>query len=98
MERLLQDLRFALRRLRKSPGFTLIAGLSLALGIGANTAIFSLVDAVLLRDPAVREPERVLEIYGRSPEFSYVPMSVPDFRDFQRATSQVFSSSYGSAI
>jgi putative ABC transport system permease protein len=98
MERLIQDLRFALRRLRKSPGFTLIALLSLALGIGANTAIFSLVDAVLLRDPAVREPGRVLEIYGKSPEFSYMPMSMPDFREFKRATSHIFSSSYGSAI
>ncbi len=98
MERLLQDLRFALRRLRKSPGFTLIAIVSLALGIGANTAIFSLVEAVLLRDPAVREPDRIVELYGRHPEFNYMPFSNPDFRDLERATSQLFSSSFGSIL
>ena len=98
MERVLQDLRFALRRLRRSPGFTLIAILSLALGIGANTAIFSLVEAVLLRDPAVREPDRIIEVYGKHPDFSYTPLTNPDYRDFRRATSQVFSSSFGSQL
>src|SRR5262245_20913692 len=98
MDRLTKDLRFAVRRLRESPGFTLIAVLSLGLGIGVNTAIFSLVDAILLRDPAIREPNRVIEIYGKSPDFTYVPFSIPDFRDFQHATSNVFSRSFGSAI
>jgi predicted permease len=91
MERLLADLRLALRRMRKRVGFTIVAVLSLALGIGVNTAIFSLVDAVLLRPTSIPYPEQVAEIYENQPGFAYSPFSYPDYRDLREAARSVFS-------
>jgi predicted permease len=64
METLLQDIRFGFRQLMKQPGFAVLAIISMALGIGANTSIFSLVDTALLRPLAVQEPSQLVELYG----------------------------------
>jgi predicted permease len=90
MQTLLPDLRYAARMLLKKPGFTLVAIITLALGIGANTAIFSLVNATLLRPLPVVEPERLVYVFSGNPGAPYNASSYPDYVDF-RDQSQVFS-------
>jgi putative ABC transport system permease protein len=84
-----QDLRYALRGLRQRPGFTLVAVLTLALGIGANTAIFSVVNAVLLRPLAYADPDHLVSLtssYASRGEVN-VPVSAPEFNDYRREVS-----------
>lgn len=83
METLLQDVRFGIRRLLKSPAFSLVAILSLALGIGANTAIFSLVNMILFRPLPVAEPEQVMTVAPIRGSDAMAAHSYPNYRDFR---------------
>jgi hypothetical protein len=93
-----RNLRYAGRRLIQTPGFTVTAVVSLALGIGANTAIFSLVNAILLRHLPFRTPEELVDVYESNPDLPYTPFSYPDYADFRDGTREVFSEVLASRI
>jgi predicted permease len=99
LENLGQDLRFGLRMLLKKPGFALVAVITLALGVGANTAIFSIVNAVLLRPLPYADDERLAMIWGRFPStgIDRLSVSVPEYIDYRdRTTSFSQVGTYGS--
>src|ERR1700751_739692 len=84
MQTILQDVRYAVRQLRKSPGFALTAILTLALGIGVNTAIFSTMDAVILRPLAVPDLHRVVALAEQRNGGGYQQVTLGNYEDWKR--------------
>jgi len=101
VETLRQDLRYGLRQLRHNPGFTIIAVLTLALGIGANTAVYSLVDTILLRPLPYRNPERLVVVSETVPQMGYdneIGMAAGEYLDYRdRNRSFVLTGAYEAA-
>src|SRR5262245_33499793 len=89
----IQDARFSARMLRKSPGFTLVAVLTLALGIGANTAIFSLLYGLAFRNLPVPRPHELVRFGAQSGDNPFVALSLPMFEQLSR-NQKVFSSTF----
>ena len=81
-EQLMQDVRYGLRTLRRSPAFTTVAALTLALGIGANTAIFTVLNGVIFRPLPFADPGRVVMLWENAKQYSQIMVSYPNFRDW----------------
>jgi hypothetical protein len=84
MDRLLQDIKFGTRTLLRTPSFTIVAVLTMALAIGANTAMFSVINAVLLRPLQMHHPERVMAVWQVDPNGSPNAFTTPNFVEWKR--------------
>src|SRR3569833_2093846 len=84
MDRIFQDIRFGIRTLLRSPSFTIVAVLTIALAIGANTAMFSVINAVLLRPLPYNQPDRVMAVWQVDPNGSPNAFTSPNFLDWKR--------------
>jgi putative ABC transport system permease protein len=91
-ETLMQDVRYATRTLRNSPGFTFVAVLTLALGIGANTAIFSVINAVLLKPLPFKDPDKLVQLWETESAPGNFPLTGPDYLDWQQQNQTLESS------
>src|SRR3989454_12754663 len=81
---LAHDLRYALRALRRNPAFGIVAVLTIGLGVGVNTAVFSVIHAVLLNPLPFRDPDRLVMIWETHPEMPLLQAALPDFIDWQQ--------------
>jgi putative ABC transport system permease protein len=98
IENLARDVRYGLRSLRRHPGFTAMAVLSLAIGIGANATIFGVAHAVLFRQSPLADPERLVNIYESEAGRGFNPMSHPNIEDLRKGTTHIFRGIAASAV
>ena len=98
MDQFLLNARYALRRLLKAPFFTMVAILSIALGIGANTAVISLANALLIRDVPFENVGELVDLYTEVPSFAHSPSSYLDYLDLREGTGEIFSEIGGATI
>src|SRR5215510_1414820 len=89
IDKLLQDVRYALRLWRRRPGFAVVAVLTLALGVGANTAMFSIVNAVLLRPLPYPHSDRLVSVWGRTKAFPRGLLSYAEYEEIRRQTGSL---------